>query len=113
MIGLTAPQQAALSFIRTYRDEHGLMPSCAEIAAGIGAKSKSRASQVLASLEERGALRRLGRRARAIELIDPDDRRAVLLNREIYRLLSAYASGMHISIDTAASELLRGALGAA
>lgn len=112
MIGLTAPQQAALSFIRTYRDEHGLMPSCAEIAAGIGAKSKSRASQVLASLEERGALRRLGRRARAIELIDPDDKRAVLLRADVYRLLQAYAATTEASVDVAASELIAASLGA-
>lgn len=113
MIGLTKRQQECIAFIRSFRDQHGVMPSYEEIAAGIGIKSRSRIKQVLDDLVERGAVRRLNHRARAIELIEPNSMQAVLLNREIYSLLSAYATGMQISIDVAAGELLRGALGAA
>lgn len=112
MIGLTKRQQETVAFIRTFRDSHGVMPSCGDIADGLGLKSRSRAKAILDELIERGALRRSPRRARAIELVEPPPM-IVLLNNEIFSLLSAYASGMHISIDTAASELLRGALGAA
>lgn len=113
MIGLTKKQQETISFIRSFRDQHGIIPSYGEIAQGIGVKSRSRVKQVLDDLVERGAIRRLNHRARAIELVEPNSMQAILLNREVYSLLSAYASGMKISIDVAAGELLRGALGAA
>lgn len=47
------------------------------------------------------------------EPIDPDSLRAVLLNKEIFTLLRLYAAAERISVDCAASELLRQSLGAA
>lgn len=71
MIGLTARQQDALRFIQGFLEAKGYSPSFAEIAAGIGARSKSPAGDLVNSLERRGAVRRLHHRARAIEVIHP------------------------------------------
>ena len=112
MIGLTKRQQETVAFIRTFRDSNGVMPSYSDIASGLGTSSRGNIKRVMDVLVERGAIRRLSNRSRAIELVEPDAAQKVTLSGEVYRLLSAYASGMHISIDTAASELLRQALGA-
>jgi len=113
MMGLTKRQSDALGFIRTYREANGIMPSYREIAKGIGLASPGRVYTLVDGLIDRGALRRMGRQARAIELVEPENMQAILLNKEIYGLLRAYAAGERITVDTAASALLRDALGAA
>ena len=47
-----------------------MFPTFAEIAEHLGIKSKSRISEILIALEERGHIRRLSNKPRAIELID-------------------------------------------
>lgn len=112
-MGLTKREQQCLDFIRSHLAETGIIPSYGEMATGLGTKSRSQVSQLLVALEERGAIRRMKGKARAIELIEPDKMQAVLLNNEIHGLLRAYAQAEHIALDTAANQLLRGALGAA
>lgn len=71
MISLTEKQARALAFIKDYMAEHdGIAPSCAEISAGIGLRSKAGAYRILEALVERGAIRRLPQRARAIEIVE-------------------------------------------
>lgn len=112
MIWLTAVQQNCLTFMKQRSDETGVMPSFQEIADHIGVKNRGRVSNIIGKLEERGAIRRLRYRSRAIEIIEPAKMRAVLLNKEIYALIQAYAASEHIAVDTAANSLLRDALGA-
>lgn len=72
MISLTEKQAKALAFIKGYMAEHdGLAPTCEEIAAGIGLASKANICRILEALVERGAIRRLPQRARAIEIVEP------------------------------------------
>ena len=72
MMGLTAIQLAALRFIVGYQAANGgVSPSCTEIGTALGWKAKSRTAATLALLEERGAIRRLRRRQRAIEVLEP------------------------------------------
>lgn len=72
MMGLTAVQLAALRFIVGYQAANGgVSPSCVEIGTALGWKAKSRTAATLACLEERGAIRRLRRRQRAIEVLEP------------------------------------------
>jgi len=111
MIGLTRRQQETVDFIKSYESSCGIMPSFDEIAVGLGWKSKSQVYAMMVSLEERGVVRRLERRGRAIELVEPANMRAVLLSGEIHTTLKTYAASQHISMDTAANELLRQALG--
>lgn len=113
MIGLTEKQKVCLDFIRAHHAETGFMPRYDDLCAGLGLKSRSRVSQLLDDLVERGAIRRIKGRARAIELVDPDEIQSVLLNNEIHALLKQYADSQHVGLDTAANELLRQSLGAA
>ena len=72
MMGLTAVQLAALRFIVGYQAANGgISPSCVEVGTALGWKAKSRTAATLACLEERGAIRRLRRRQRAIEVLAP------------------------------------------
>ena len=68
MIGLTRRQQDALNFLIDYHDENGIYPSCDEIKDGLELASKSGVHRLLTALEERGYIRRLPYRARAIEV---------------------------------------------
>lgn len=71
MIGLTARQLELLRFIRGFQIANGgVSPTLVECAAGIGIQSKSMIHTMLASMEERGAVRTLRGKARAIEIIE-------------------------------------------
>jgi SOS-response transcriptional repressor LexA len=59
-----------LRYVAGYQRAHGgVSPSLDECAAGLGLNGKSGASRMLALLEDRGLIRRLPNRARAIELL--------------------------------------------
>jgi SOS-response transcriptional repressor LexA len=69
---LTPRQAELLAFLRDYAVAHrGVMPSYSEICAALGLRSKGRVSVLLDRLVERGHLRRLPARARALELLEP------------------------------------------
>lgn len=104
------PQQArALAYLRDFTAMNGYCPSLAEIGVHLGLRrtSKSNVKRIVDVLEERGFIRRLPNRARAIEVIMP---RTVTLNPEILGLVDAYAREHRINRDTAANELLRSVL---
>jgi len=68
--GLTEKQGEVLRYIDMYVKKHGgRVPTLAEIATGAGVYSASNVRGVLRGLEERGYIRRLPNRARAIEII--------------------------------------------
>lgn len=113
MIGLTPIQQDCLDFLRSYHAAHGVTPTCQEIVDHFGWHSRSNAARLLETLEKRGHIRRVPGKARAIEFVDPAKMSAVLLSDEVFRLVQAYAASQRISVDCAASELLRDSLGAA
>lgn len=112
MIGLTARQQQCLSFLRSYHAANGIMPSMDEISGHFGSPTRSMAARLLEGLEARGRIRRSSRKARAIEIVDPSQMHAVLLSKEVFALVQAYAAGQRISVDTAVSEIVREAMGA-
>ena len=67
---LTRKQRELLGFIDQYiTASDGVCPSYNEMAEGIGAKSKSSVHRRLKGLEERGFIRRLPNRYRAIEIV--------------------------------------------
>lgn len=71
MIGLTARQLELLRFIRGYQIANGgVSPTLVECAAGLGVFSTNTIHVHLTALEERGAIRRLPRQSRAIEIIE-------------------------------------------
>lgn len=66
----TQRQLALLRFIAGYLQAHdGVSPTFAECAAGVGLAGKSGTARLLDGLEERGLIRRLPGRTRAIELL--------------------------------------------
>lgn len=78
MIGLTKKQRKLLDFIISSTDENrGVAPSFDEMKTAIGLKSKGNVHRLVTALEDRGWIRRIPQRARAIEvLVKPVNRAA-------------------------------------
>lgn len=66
---LTAKQHELLRFIQLRLDQSGISPSFEEMKDALGLKSKSGIHRLISALEERGFLRRLPNRARALEVL--------------------------------------------
>jgi repressor LexA len=71
---LTAKQHELLLFIQRKLEETGISPSFEEMKDALDLKSKSGVHRLISALEERGFLRRLPNRARALEVLrQPED----------------------------------------
>ncbi|MEZ5743903.1 MAG: transcriptional repressor LexA [Sphingomonadaceae bacterium] len=71
---LTRKQHELLRFIQTRLEETGISPSFEEMKEALDLKSKSGVHRLISALEERGFIRRLPNRARALEVIrQPED----------------------------------------
>ena len=68
---LTQRQLQLLRFIHGYQQEHGVPPSFDEMRGALQLRSKSGIHRLISGLEERGHIRRLAHRARALEVIRP------------------------------------------
>ncbi|MEM7073149.1 MAG: transcriptional repressor LexA [Pseudomonadota bacterium] len=66
---LTKKQYSLLMLIHQQLQQGGVSPSFAELREGMGLRSKSSVHQLVCALEERGYIRRLPHRARAMEVI--------------------------------------------
>ena len=66
---LTRKQHELLRFIQTRLDETGISPSFEEMKEALDLKSKSGVHRLISALEERGFIRRLPNRARALEVL--------------------------------------------
>ena len=66
---LTKKQQQLLTFIDQRVSESGVSPSFEEMKEALGLKSKSGVHRLITALEERGFIRRLPHRARALEVV--------------------------------------------
>lgn len=66
---LTKKQHELLQFISRHLSQHGVSPSFDEMKEALGLKSKSGIHRLITGLEERGFIRRLAHRARALEVI--------------------------------------------
>ena len=66
---LTAKQHELLRFIHDRLEETGISPSFEEMKDALDLKSKSGVHRLISALEERGFIRRLAHRARAIEIV--------------------------------------------
>jgi len=71
---LTAKQHELLLFIQRRLEETGISPSFEEMKDALDLKSKSGVHRLISALEERGFIRRLPNRARALEVLrQPED----------------------------------------
>lgn len=75
--GLTPRQRKILETIRASIVERGYPPSMREIGEAVGLVSPSSVKHQLTALERKGYVRRDPNRPRAIEIISPDDSRAL------------------------------------
>ena len=66
---LTAKQRELLLFIDSRLNESGISPSFDEMREALDLKSKSGVHRLISALEERGFIRRLPNRARALEVM--------------------------------------------
>src|SRR5829696_5705877 len=66
---LTAKQRELLMFIDQRLGETGISPSFDEMREALELKSKSGVHRLISALEERGFIRRLPNRARALEVL--------------------------------------------
>ncbi len=66
---LTRKQLELLDYIRIRVDQDGVPPSFDEMKDALGLKSKSGIHRLITALEERGFIRRLAHRARALEIL--------------------------------------------
>jgi repressor LexA len=71
---LTRKQHELIRFIQTRLEESGVSPSFEEMKEALDLKSKSGVHRLISALEERGFIRRLPNRARALEVLkQPED----------------------------------------
>lgn len=71
MIGLTTAQAELLYFIRQHTERTGgVAPSFEDMKQHLGLASKSGIHRLICALVERGHLRRIPNRARALEVLD-------------------------------------------
>ena len=68
---LTRKQSELLDFLVRHSAEHDVPPSFDEMRDALGLASKSGIHRLVSGLEERGYIRRLANRARAIEILRP------------------------------------------
>ena len=81
---LTAKQHELIRFIQLKLEETGISPSFEEMKEALDLKSKSGVHRLISALEERGFIRRLPNRARALEVLKgPGDAVATPRSREL------------------------------
>lgn len=74
---ITKQQRKVLLFIEAEMERSGVAPSLSEIASHLRYRSRSQAIRLLEGLEERGFIRRVPYRRRAIKVLHPVSRFAV------------------------------------
>ena len=78
---LTRKQSELLTYIQARLAESGISPSFEEMKEALQLKSKSGVHRLISALEERGFIRRLPNRARALEILRMPDSQAGLASQ--------------------------------
>ena len=103
---LTAKQHELIRFIQRKLEETGISPSFEEMKDALDLKSKSGVHRLISALEERGFIRRLPNRARALEVIkQPEDVTPAARSRPANDVL-ARATGPALSARAAANDVI-------
>jgi repressor LexA len=84
---LTNKQYELLIFINSILETRGIAPSFEEMKEAINLKSKSGIHRLIIALEERGYLRRLPNRARALEILKLPNNKDKSLNNELTNVI--------------------------
>ena len=102
---LTAKQYELLIFINQRLDESGISPSFEEMKEALDLKSKSGVHRLIGALEERGFIRRLANRARALEVMKMPEGGNVGGNN-VARFAPVKESKPQIQIPVAANDVM-------
>ena len=99
---LTYQQEKLLQFINNFQLKSNVTPSFDEMKDGLGLKSKSGIHRILSALEERGYIKKLNNRARAIEVLKfPNNKTEYSKNNNItIPILGKIAAGHPIEAIT-------------
>lgn len=111
MMGLTRKQQETFHFIAEHIRHTGLAPTMEELAKGVHVVSKGRVHEMVNALVERGYLRRIPHRARALEVIA--QAQPLRLRPELDAAVTRYIAQEGISRETFMNECVRAYLGEA
>lgn len=107
---LTAKQRELLVFIQRKLEDTGISPSFEEMKDALDLKSKSGVHRLISALEERGFIRRLPNRARALEVLkQPDDvsaTRNVAANAAANDAVGGVVGGASAKVPAAANDVI-------
>ena len=84
---LTAKQRELLLFIDARLKESGISPSFDEMREALDLKSKSGVHRLISALEERGFIRRLPNRARALEVMKIPGTKSATVSHRTWMIL--------------------------
>ena len=79
---LTVKQKKLLEYINSFQKKNGVTPSYEEMKSALDLKSKSGIHRLILALEERGFLKRLAHKARALEVIKDGISSAKISNQQ-------------------------------
>lgn len=102
---LTAKQHELLLFINQRLDDSGISPSFEEMKEALDLKSKSGVHRLIGALEERGFIRRLANRARALEVVKMPDGGATR-GGNVVNLAAAANTKPQINLPVAANDVM-------
>jgi len=95
---LTRKQLDLLNYINKHLNKDGIPPSFDEMKEALDLRSKSGIHRLITALEERGFIRRLAHRARAIEIVKLPD--SLETNNEVAKLNANFSKNSSIKLET-------------
>ena len=101
---LTRKQLDLLNYINKHLNKDGIPPSFDEMKEALDLRSKSGIHRLITALEERGFIRRLAHRARAIEIVKLPD--SLETNNKIAKLNANFSKDSSIKPETDTTHLL-------
>lgn len=101
MISSTNKQKELLDFLSQSIGRTGVCPSYDDMRRHLGLHSKSGVHRLITGLEERGLIRRLPHRARAIEIVEGGGDRAEALRAKLLEIIGQEAPSLSASLSVA------------
>ncbi len=100
---LTRKQLDLLNYINKHLNKDGIPPSFDEMKEALDLRSKSGIHRLITALEERGFIRRLAHRARAIEIVKLPE--SLETNNELAKLNADFSKNSSIKAETDTTHL--------
>jgi len=105
---LTRKQLDLLNYINKHLNKDGIPPSFDEMKEALDLRSKSGIHRLITALEERGFIRRLAHRARAIEIVKLPE--SLETNNKVVKLSANFSKNSSIKLDNTDTKHLSGSV---